>query len=147
MTYQQTQSPHQSISDYLKTVVIPSVTTVRITNIYDNEGTDLAGYPAATITMGEDISKVLDNTRNEVGIKFFIRIFIDRTRFGSSKAETILRSVATEIRTKLDSDITLGGKCIYTKPFNARYGYINRQQQNIRIAEIELNVIEAYQWR
>jgi hypothetical protein len=97
--------------------------------------------------MGEDIAKVLDNTRNQIGVKVFIRIFIDRTRFTAVKAETILRSIATELRMKLDNDVTLGGKCIYTQPFNAKYGYINREQQNIRIVEIELNCIEANTWR
>ncbi len=147
MTYQTTQSPHLNLTSYIVNTLLPTVTTVRLANIFDNENTDLAGFPAATVTIGEDIAKVLDNTRNEIGIKLYIRVFIDRSRFSAQKAETILRNVATEIRTKLDSDITLGGNCIYTKPFNAKYGYVNREQNNIRIVEIELDCFEAYTWR
>jgi hypothetical protein len=136
-------------SNYIKSTLIPSVTSMRITNIFDNELTDLAGFPAATITATEQPGKVLDNSRNEHIYRFMIRIFIDRNKqnFGSSKAETILRTLADEITLKIDSDPTLGGNCIVTKVFPAKFGYVNRESNNLRVMEITLDCQDAVTWR
>jgi hypothetical protein len=134
-----------AISNYLKTNLIPSLTTVRVANIYDYEITDLGGFPSVTITASELQGKAIDNTRHERVFRFMIRIFIDRNvqNFGNSKAETILRTVADEVVTKLDADYTLGNNCIYIKPITVKYGYINRESNNIRLVEITLDAVDA----
>jgi len=136
-------------SNYLKNTLIPSVTSIRSANIYDQELTDLAGFPAVTITVQEQSGSFLDNTRNQRIYRFTIRVFIDRNQvnFGSSKAETILRTVADEMTLKLDADPTLGGNCIYSKPFVAKFGYVDREQTNIRIMELQLDCVDAVTWR
>ena len=136
-------------STYLKTILIPSLTTLRVTNIFDNELTDLAGYPSATITVNNLKGKMLDNARNERHYEFIIRIFIDRNKqnFGSSKAETILRTLADEFITKVDSDPTFGNNCVDSKPSDARFGYVNRQNQNIRMMEVTIDCVDVVTWR
>lgn len=140
---------HVGISNYLKNTVIPSLTTVRATNIYDNELTDLAGFPAVTITSLEKRGRFLDNARDEVVIVFSVKIFIDRNvqNFGTSKAETILRSIADELITRMQSDNSLGGNCIWSKAFDAKYGYIDRENDNIRLVEVTLECHDANNWR
>jgi hypothetical protein len=137
------------ISDYLKLTLIPSLTTLRVTNIYDNELTDMGGFPSATITVSDLKGKFLDNTRNQRNYQFTIRIFIDRNKmnFGSSKAETILRTLADEFISKVDADPTLGGNCIYLMVSPAKFGYINRENQNIRLMEVTIEAIDAVTWR
>lgn len=137
------------VSNYLKNTLVPSVTDIRSANIYDSEITDLAGFPACTITLTEVQSKVLDNNRNEHIFKFSIKVFIDRTKtnFGNSTAESILRSTVNDLITKIDADPTLGGNCVIARPFNAPLLYINRENQNIRYMEVVLEVIDANTWR
>ena len=137
------------ISNYFKNTLIPSITTIRITNIFDHELTDLGGYPACTITSQEILGRFLDNARNERTYRFVIRIFIERNpkNFGSQKAETILRALSDEIISKIDGDPTLGGNCIYTKPFTAKYGYVNRQSNNIRLVEVQMDCVDAIQYK
>lgn len=137
------------ISNYLKNTVIPSCLTIRSANIFDYEVADLAGFPAATITAQEMVAKILDNSRNERIYHFTIRVFIDRTKtnFGASKAETILRTVADDLINKIDQDATLGGNAIDVKPFDAKFGYVDRENQNIRVAEITLEARCANSWR
>lgn len=136
-------------SNYLLNTLIPSIVSLRTANIYDHELTDLAGFPAATITAGEQISKVLDNTRNEVTQRFIIRVFIDRNKqnLGSNTAETVLRTIADEINLKLMADPTLGGNCIDSKPADAKFGYVDRENNNIRVMEITLDCRDAITWR
>jgi hypothetical protein len=138
-----------AISTYLVSSLLPSVTTIRLTNIYDNELTDLAGFPAATVTAGEVTGKVLDNSRNERIQRFTIRVFIDRNKqnFGPSKAETILRTLADEIILKIDADSTLNGNCLDVKPFDAKFGYIDRESNNIRVMELVLDCKDVITWR
>ena len=136
-------------SNYLKNTLLPSVTSIRITNIFDNELTDLAGFPAATITVMEQDGKPIDNCRNERIYRFTIRVFIDRNakNFGSAKAETVLRTVADEITLLVDGDPTLGGNCIYVKPFVAKFGYVDRESNNLRVMEITLECEDVVSWR
>ncbi len=140
---------YTGISNYLKTTLIPSVATIRTANIYDHELTDLGGYPAVTITSQELMGKFLDNQRNMRVYRFTIRVFIDRNtkNFGTEKAETILRSVADELITKIDADPSLGGNCIYTTPFTAKFGYVERQNNDIRMMELMLDCVDAIIWR
>lgn len=137
------------ISNYLKNTLIPSVTSIRGANIFDHELTDLGGFPSVTITAQEQMGKFLDNTRNERTYRFTIRVFIDRNKqnFGTSKAETILRTVADEITLLLDADSTLGNNCIYTKVFPAKFGYVERESNNLRVMEIIMDAIGAITWR
>ncbi len=137
------------ISNYLKNTLIPSVVNIRSANIFDQELTDLAGFPAATITLQTLKGKILDNSRNERIYRFTIRIFIDRNKqnFGSNTAETILRSITDSLVAQIDADPTLGGNCINTVPFEVNYGYIDRENQNIRLCEVILDCKDASQWR
>lgn len=137
------------ISNYLKTALIPTVISIRSSNIFDHELTDLAGFPAATITATELIGKPLDNTRNERIQRFTIRIFIDRNKqnLGSNTAESVLRTLADEIILKVDAEPTLGGNCIDAKAFDAKFGYIDRESNNIRVMEITLDCRDAITWR
>lgn len=137
------------LSNYLKNTLIPSVTNIRSTNIFDHEITDLAGFPAATITMQELLGRVIDNNRNEVTYRFIIRVFIDRGKanFGSSKAESVLRSTIDTLVTKIHADPTLNGNCINSKPFDIKFGYVDRENQNIRVGELTLDCYDANTWR
>ena len=139
----------QALSDYLKNTLIPSVVDIRAANIYDNELTDLSGFPAATITLQDMPGKVLDNVRNQHIFRFTVRIFIDRGKLtvGSAKAETILRSLANNLISKVDANPTLGGNCIIANAFDAKFGYIDREQNNIRICEVTLECVDANTWR
>ena len=145
MATRQSTNGIQGVSDYLLNSLLPSISTIRLTNIFDHELTDLAGFPSATVTLTEENGSVLDNARNQRIYKFQIRVFIDRNtkNFGSSKAEKILRTVADEITLKIDADITLNGNCLYCRPYNARFGYIDRQSNNIRLMEIDLECYDA----
>ncbi len=137
------------LSNWLTQVLIPSVQTIRVQNIYDHELTDLAGYPAVTVTATDLLGKYADNTRNARTYRFSIKVFIDRTQqgFGNDKAEGILRAVMDEIIGKIDADITLGGNCIYAFPFTGRFAYVDRQQQNIRLAELILECRDVITYR
>lgn len=148
MTLQQ-GTGHVGISNYLKNVLVPSITTIRIQNIFDHELTDLAGFPAATITASDLAGEFLDNMRNQRGYRFMIRIFIERSKLnvGTQEAESTLRTVMDEFIQRFDADPTLGGNCIYTRPGTARYGYVDREQNNIRVAEITLDAFDAITWR
>jgi hypothetical protein len=139
----------EALSNYIKNTLIPSVVDIRASNIYDHELTDLGGFPAATITLQELVGAVLDNNRNQHIFRFTIRIFIDRNKqnFGSQKAETILRSLTNNLISKIDADTTLGGNCIIATPFSVKYGYIDREQQDIRIAEVTLDCTDANTYR
>lgn len=142
-------SGYTGISNYLLNTLLPTITGLRSSNIFDNELTDLAGYPACTISAQELQGKVLDNTRNERIQRFTIRFFIDRNtqNFGSATAESILRSMVDELVLKVDGDPTLGGNCIDTRPFGSPFGYINRQSNNIRVIQIQLDCRDAVRWR
>lgn len=133
------------ISNYIKTSLIPAVTSIRITNIYDNEVTDLKGYPSVTITASNLDGKFLDTNRNERRYRFSIKLFIDRNQqnFGTQKAETILRTALDEMVNIVDADPTLNGNCIYTRPFVARPLYVDRQNNNLRVAELILECTDA----
>lgn len=137
------------ISSYLISSLLPSVTTLRTANIFNHELTDLAGFPSATVTAQELQGKVLDNSRNERIQRFTIRVFIDRNKqnLGSSQAETILRTLADEITLKLDADPSLGGNCIDSKPYDAKFGYVDRENNNIRVMEITLDARDVITWR
>jgi hypothetical protein len=136
-------------SDYLKNTLIPSIASIRTANIYDHELTDLAGFPAVTITTQEQPAKILDNNRNSHTYRFTIRVFIDRNakNFGSSKAETILRTIADEMTLKLDADPTLGGNCIYAHPAPVKFGYVDRESNNLRLMELTLDCEDVITWR
>lgn len=136
-------------SNYLKNTLIPSVSTIRVSNIFDYEPTDLAGYPACTITSQEVLGKAIDNARNERIYRFTIRIFIDRNvqNFGVNTAESLLRTIADEVISKIDTDLSLGGNCIYTTVFPAKFGYIDRQSNNIRLMEIQLDCHDAITYK
>lgn len=140
---------YSGISNYLKTQLIPSITSLRLTNIFDNELTDLGGFPAATITALELAGKVLDNTRNLRTVRFIIRVFVDRNKsnFGSANAESIMRAFADEAILRIDADPTLGGNCLNVVPFPARFGYISRENNNIRVMEITLDCQSVVTWR
>lgn len=137
------------VSAYFKNTLIPSITTIRVANIFDYEPTDLGGYPSVTITSQEILGKFLDNSRNERTFRFSIRVFIDRNaqNFGSLNAETILRTVSDEMILKIDADPTLGGNCTYTKVAGIKYGYVNRQSNNIRMAEVVIDCIDIITYR
>lgn len=137
------------ISNYLKNTLIPSVTSIRGANIFDHELTDLAGFPSVTITAQEMVGSILDNVRNQRIYRFTIRVFIERNKqnLGSSQAETVLRTVADELVSKIDADPTLGGNCIDARPFNAKFGYVDREFQDIRLMEITLDCYDAITWR
>lgn len=136
------------ISSYLKTTLIPQATGIRSTNIYDHELTDLAGFPAATITAQELGGKILDNSRNERRYRFTVRVFIDRKRVvGSSSAERLLRTIADELIDKLDADPTMGGNAIDSTPFEAKFGYVDREQNDIRLMEVLIDARCAITWR
>lgn len=148
MTTQQ-GSGYQGISNYLRDVLIPSITSVRITNIFDRELTDLDGFPAATITIQDLDGKFLDNMRNQRTYRFMVRIFIERGKngFGTDKAEQVLRLVADECINKIDADISLGGNCIFVYPHKAKFGYIQRELNNVRLMEIQLDCVDAIQYK
>jgi len=137
------------LSTYLTNTLLVTVPSLRSTNIYDYEVTDLAGFPAATITLSEVLGKVLDNNRNQRTFRFVIRVFIDRLKqnLGASNAESILRTITNDFISKVDADPTLGGNCIIADPFSVKYGYVDREQQNIRMAEITLDCVDANTWR
>jgi len=138
-----------ALSNYIKGTLIPNVVDIRSSNIFDNEVTDLQGFPAATITLEELPGKVLDNSRNQHIFRFVIRIFIDRNvqNFGTSKAESILRSTTNDLITQIDADPTLNGNCIIASVFSVKFGYLQRESNNIRVAEVTLNCIDANTWR
>lgn len=140
---------YSGISNYLTQTLLPRLTTLRLSNIYAYEPTDLGGYPSCTVTAQAMDGKIIDNTRNERIHIFTIRLFIDRNvqNLGVVNAESILRTVADEIVLQIDSDPSLGGNCIDADPFNAKMGYINRQNQNIRVMEITLLCRDAVTWR
>lgn len=137
------------ISNYLKNTLIASVPSLRASNIFDYEEADLAGFPAATISLQEKKGKTLDNNRNEHIFSFTIRVFIERTKqnFGASKAESILRSVVSDLITKIDADPTLGNNCIVCNVQTQKYGYVDRANQDIRLCEVTLDCIDANTWR
>lgn len=135
------------ISNYLKFSLIPNISSIRGANIYDHELTDLAGFPSVTITVQELAGRILDNARNERVYRFTIRVFIDRKNFGSQKTESVLRTVADEFIDKLDADPTLGGNCIDSIPFPAKFGYIDRESNDIRLMEVQLDARNAITWR
>lgn len=139
----------ESLSNYIKNTLLPSVTTIRLTNIYDNELTDLGGFPAATITLQDVKAEAIDTHRNKRSFIFIIRVFIDRNKlnFGSDKAEVILRKLGDEIMLKCDSDPTMGGNCIYTIPSPYKTGYVNRESNNLRVLELTLECEDANTWR
>lgn len=139
----------EATSNYLINTLLPSVTTIRLTNIYDHELTDLAGFPSATLTVSDLKGEILDNYRNKRSYTFTLRIFIDRNKlnFGTSKSEKILRTLSDEIIQKIDSDPTMGGNCIYAMPSPAKYGYVNRENNNIRLLEMQIEAIDANTWR
>jgi hypothetical protein len=140
---------YTNLSNYIKNTLIPSCTTIRAANIYDYEVADLAGFPAVTITAQDMTAQILDNTRNERIYNFTIRVFIERQKqnFGASKAETILRLIADDLIDKIDQDSTFGGNAIDVKPFNAKFGYVDRELQNIRVVEVSLQCRCANTWR
>jgi hypothetical protein len=145
MSATQQNSTITVISNYIKSTLIPSVIDIRSSNIFDHELTDLAGFPAATITLQDITGKILDNARNERTYSFAIRIFIDRNKqnFGSSKAETILRTMANNFILQVDNDPSLGGNAIFAKAFNIKLGYVDRESNNLRLFEVTLEVIDA----
>jgi len=136
-------------SNYLKNTVLPQITQLRSSNIFDNELTDLAGFPACTITIEESPARYLDNARNEHRWKFVIRFFIDRNKqnFGASKTEQILRQMSDSLMLILDADPTLGGNVIATYPPQVKYGYLNRESTNMRMAEVTVEAWDAITWR
>lgn len=138
-----------SISNYLKNTLIPSVSDIRSANIFDNETTDLAGFPACTITIDSQDSKTIDTHRIQHVFKFTLRIFIDRNKqnFGSSTAESILRSTVGSLITAMDSDYTLGGNCIYCRPSTSNYVYADRENNNLRVIDLVLEAVDVNQWR
>ena len=148
MSFQQ-NSTIDTISNYIKTNLIPSVVDIRTTNIYDHELTDLAGFPAATITLQDITGKTLDNARNERIYAFSVRIFIDRNKqnFGSNKTEGILRTMANNFILLVDADPSLGGNVIWARAFNIKLGYVNRESNNLRLFEVTLEVTDAITYR
>lgn len=139
----------EGISAYLVQTLLPTVSSLQAANVFDNENTNITGYPAVTVTANEGPGRVLDNTRNMRIYRFVIRVFIDRNKqnFGVNQSEKLLRQTADEITFKLDGDPTLGGTCINAIPFQARFGYVDRQSNNIRVMEIQLDAQCAITWR
>ena len=147
MSYQGTGPT--GISNYLCNTLLPSVTTLNIANIYPYEDLPKAGFPAATVHWSAKEARVADNSRFEHTFVFTVRVYIDRTahNFGVSKAESILRSVGDELTRKIDSDPTLGGNCVITKPSPWQLGYVDQGSNNLRLVEIQLSCIDVNNWR
>ena len=138
-----------AISTYIATVLLPSMTTIRISNIYEQEDLPKLGFPATTITWTDKAGAIADNTRNRVEWTFTIRIYIDRTAkgFGTNRAEQILKLAGAELLQKLEANPKLGGTCVDSKPAGYRNAYINQGSNNIRLIEVQLVCIDFNTWR
>lgn len=138
-----------AISTYLATVLLPSMTTININSIQEYEDLPKSGFPAATITWTDKSGEYADNARNKVTWTFTIRIYIDRSvhNFGVAKAETIYKSVGSELVQKLEANPKLGNTVITSHPFNFRTGYIDQGSNNIRLIEVQLECMDINTWR
>lgn len=136
-----------AISSYLAGTLLPSVTTIRVTNIYEQEDLPKMGFPAATITWTDKAGSIADNTRNRVEWTFAIRIYIDRSTFGASKSEQILKLVGAELLQKIEASPKLGNTCVDSIPGGYRNAYINQGSNNIRLIEVQLVCIDFNTWR
>src|SRR4051812_37369271 len=117
-----------AISTYIAGTLLPSMTTLRVSNIYEQEDLPKTGFPAATVTWTDKAGSIADNARNKVEWTFTIRIYIDRTAngFGTTKAEQILKLAGAELLQKLEASPKLGNTCVDSNPAGYRNAYINQ---------------------
>lgn len=137
------------LSNYLKNTLIPSISTLNSSSVYDYEPTSLAGFPSVTIVPTEYTGSVNDNTRNERHYLFMLSVFMDRNiaNLGPDVSEQVIRQTADEIVEKIDADSTLGGNCIICKPTNAKFGYINRESNNLRVLQVTIEAIDSSKYK
>lgn len=96
-----------------------------ISVVYGYEAKELAEYPAATVSVLGHNNDFYDTGNNRIDYQFVIRIY---SRLAdASDGETKIMTVADDLITQLNSNLTLNGTCDWSRVSAGKAFYAERE--------------------
>lgn len=114
-------------------------TIPEIAAVYDHEPKELKSYPCVTVSAFEHDNEFHDLAANKRRYSFLIRAYF-RTD-NAQDAETVLRTIADNIVSTIESNIRLQNSCDFASPTKARWGYVEREVP-VRYVEITIDAFK-----
>src|SRR5579884_3819861 len=123
---------YKSIKDSIVTILgtVPSLKVV-----YAKEEKAIKQFPAATVSAKQHTAELHDSVANLKTYQHFVRIYFRTDELNDADYEDVLESVADDVITALEHDITLGGVCDWSLPTSAVWKDMVKEAP-VRVLEI-----------
>jgi hypothetical protein len=106
--------------------------------VYRTDRSKFDGYPAAIISPSENEADYEDTSRDKLTFVFTVTIFQSIADVGEDQADIILEQAVDELLNLFLDRTVLGAAVEWVEPVNSRWGYQDRPDGQVRVAELKL---------
>lgn len=123
---------YKPIKDAIVTI-LGTVSSLKV--VYGKEEKALAKFPAATVSAKEHVAEFHDTVANLKTYSHFVRLYFRTDEANDPDYEDVIESVADDVITALEHDITLGGAVDWSLPTSGVWKN-GEKETNVRYLEI-----------
>lgn len=125
--------------EIIRTKIIEVISTAtKVQAAYRTERSKFDGYPAAVVTPSDSEADYGDTAKDKLTFVFIVRIYQEISKSGQDQADITLEKAVDELLIIFLNKKALGTACEWVEPVNSRWGYQNRENSEIRVAELKL---------
>ena len=106
--------------------------------VYRTDRSKFDGYPAAIISPSENEADYEDTSKDKLTFVFTVTVFQSIADVGEDQADITLEQVVDELLTIFLDRTVLGTTVEWVEPVNSRWGYQDRPDGQVRVAELKL---------
>lgn len=123
---------YKSVKDALVTK-LQAVTSLKV--VYGKEEKAIAQFPAACVTAKAHTAQLHDSVANLKKYQHTINLYFRTDETNDADYEDVLESVADDVITALEADLTLGGVVDWSLPTSGNWRWASKET-NVRVLEI-----------
>lgn len=112
--------------------------STKLQSVYRTDRSKFDGYPAAIIAPSDHESDYEDTKTYELTFVFTVTVFQSIADVGEDQADITLEKVVDELITLFLDRRVLGNTVEWVLPVNSRWGYQDRPDGQVRVAELKL---------
>jgi len=127
----------------LRTAIIDKLNGAEVTKIASAYRTDRSGlnsFPSAIITPSEKSADFHSTAQDRRVYAFVVRVFYPFTE-GQDEADMALEVALDELEEVFNQRETLGNACLWVEPVPSQWGYVERDKNFYRVAELVLRCV------
>lgn len=127
----------------LRTAIIDKLNGAEVTKVavaYRTDRSELSSFPAAIVTPSDKQADFHSSNQDRRVYAFIVRVYYPFV-LGQDEADIALEVALDELEEVFNERETLGDSCLWVQPVPSSWGYLERDKNYYRVAELVLRCV------